>query len=138
MTEDVEHTKRANVEELNKVALARFMKESKDERLKNWIDLHNTGVWEVDEDEEELSDAQELFIALLKGDDKDIEEKLYHYVYGSEYNWAHDGGEPDLAHILAVKLLEKLRGEKNYESMIYQDDYLRHVGITYEGKEKEG
>ena len=87
---------------------------------------------------EELTDEQELFVALLKGDDKDIEEKLHHYVYGNEYCWAHDGGEPDLGEVLAIKLLEKLRGEKYYASIIYQDDYLKHIGIEYNGKEKEG
>lgn len=51
MTDNVEATKRVNVEELNKTALAHFMKESKDEGLKKWIDLYNTGVWEVDEEE---------------------------------------------------------------------------------------
>ena len=51
MTDNVEATKRANVEGLNKVALAHFMKESKDEGLKKWIDLYNTGVWEEDEEE---------------------------------------------------------------------------------------
>lgn len=87
---------------------------------------------------EELSDGQELFIALLKGDDKEIEDKLHHYVYGIEYNWASDGGEPELGEVLAIKLLEKIKGEKYYASIIYQDDYLKHIGIKYKGKEKEG
>lgn len=86
---------------------------------------------------EELSDGQELFIALLKGDDKDIEDKLYHYVYGIEYNWASDGGEPDLGGVLAIKLLEKIKGEKYYASIIYQDDYLEHIFGKDKRKERE-
>ena len=77
-----------------------------------------------------------LFVALLEGDDKSIEEALYHYVYGNEYILAQDGGEPSMEHILAVKLLEKLKGERLIWSMIYQDVYLKHVGIEYKGKEK--
>ena len=79
-------------------------------------------------------DEKALFDALLEGDDKKIEYVLYRYVFDNEYCWAHDGGEPSLGHILAIKLLEKLRGQKCYMSIIYQTDYLRHVGI----KEKEG
>ena len=86
---------------------------------------------------EELSDGQELFIALLKGNDKEIEDKLYHYVYGNEYCWAIDGGEPELGEVLAIKLLEKLRGEKYYASIIYQDDYLEHMFGKDNRKEKE-
>ena len=52
---------------------------------------------------EELTDGQKLFISLLKGDDKDIEDKLYHYVYGVEYGWAHEGGEPDLGEIQELR-----------------------------------
>lgn len=131
MTNNVEATKRANVEELNNTALAHFMKESKDEGLKKWIDLYNTGVWDIEEEEEEeeLTDGQKLFIALLEGDDNNIEDKLYHYVYGTEYCWAHDGGEPDLVDVLAIKLLEKLRVRKLYGSIIYQEAYLEHIGI---------
>ena len=135
MTEDVEATKRANVEGLNKAALAHFMKESKDEGLKEWIDLYNTGVWDIEE-EEELTDGQELFISLIEGDDEKILDKLYHYLYGNEYCWAHEGGEPELEHILAVKLYEKLRGQKFYMSIIYQEPYLEHVGIKYKGRGK--
>lgn len=79
-----------------------------------------------------------LFVALLEGDDKGIEEHLYHFVYGNEYILAHDGGEPSMEHILAVKLLEKIKGQKYYPSMIYQDFYLKHIGIKYKGKGKEG
>ena len=57
-TDNVEARKRANVEELNKTALAHFMKESKDEGLKKWIGLYNTGVWE--EEEEESSEIIEI------------------------------------------------------------------------------
>ena len=88
-------------------------------------------------EEEELTDGQKLFISLLKGNDKDIEDKLYHYVYGIEYCWLHDGGEPDLGEVLAIKLLEKMTHRKMYGSIIYQDAYLEHVGITYKGKERE-
>ena len=87
--------------------------------------------------EEELDDGQQLFIALLKGDDDNILEKLYNYVYGNEYCWAHDGGEPDLEHVLAVKLYEKLRGQKMYMSIIYQEPYLEHIGILSSSKQKE-
>ena len=51
--EEVEPTKRINVEELNKTTLAHFMKESKDEGLKKWIELYNTGVWEPEDYGEE-------------------------------------------------------------------------------------
>ena len=117
MTEEIEATKRANVEGLNKTANAHLDKGSM---------------------KKELYDGQELFIALIEGDDDKILDKLYHYLYGNEYCWAHDGGEPELEHILAVKLYEKLRGQKFYMSIIYQEPYLEHVGIKYKGKEKEG
>ena len=87
--------------------------------------------------EEELDDGQQLFIALLEDDDKDILEKLETYVFGIEYMFATNGGEPDLKDVLAVKLLEKIKGQKYYPSMIYQRDYLEHVGIKYKGKENE-
>ena len=83
-------------------------------------------------------DSKELYIALLEDDDKKIEEKLLSYVHGMEYNWASDGGEPDLLDILAIKLIEKIKGYKYFGSMIYTDRYLEHVGIKYKGKEKEG
>ena len=88
--------------------------------------------------EEELDDGQELFISLIEGDEDKILEKLETYVFGIEYMFATNGGEPDLKDVLAVKLLEKIKGQKYYPSMIYQRDYLEHKGIKYKGKEKEG
>ena len=88
-------------------------------------------------EEEELDEGQQLFIALLEGDDKEIEDKLYHYVYGNEYCLAHDGGEPDLEDVLAIKLLEKLRVRKMYGSIIYSDRYLEHKGIKVNEKEND-
>lgn len=82
---------------------------------------------EIIDEEEVLSDVQELFIALLKGDDKDIKDKLYRYVYGIEYCWVTQGGEPDLKEVLAIKLLEKMIGRKYDVSMIYSEDYLNHI-----------
>ena len=82
-------------------------------------------------------ESKDLFIALLEDDDDKIEEKLLSYIYGMEYNWATDGGEPDLDDILAIKLIEKIKGHKYYASMIYQDRYLEHVGIKVNEKEKE-
>ena len=105
--------------------------------LKKEKDIEENGGNEVLE-KEELTDGQELFIALLEGDDKKIEEKLETYVFGIEYLFATNGGEPDLKDVLALKLLERIKGEKYYPSMIYQDFYLEHIGIKYKGKEKEG
>ena len=116
MTNNVEATKRVNVEALNHTALK----------------------YVAGKEEEELTDGQELFISLLEGDDKKIEEKLETYVFGIEYLFATNGGEPDLKDVLALKLLERIKGEKYYPSMIYQDFYLEHIGIKYKGKEKEG
>ena len=87
--------------------------------------------------EEELDDGQEIFIALIEGDEEKIEEKLETYVFGIEYMFATNGGEPDLKDVLAVKLLEKIKGHKYYPSMIYQRDYLEHVGILSSSKQKE-
>lgn len=102
MTNDVEATKRANVERLNNAAMNHYKKE-------------------------ELTVKQEMFISLLKGDEKEIEDKLYNIYFTNEYLMAHRSGEPDLEHILAVKLLEKLRGQKMYMSIIYQEAYLEHI-----------
>lgn len=77
--------------------------------------------------------AKSMFLALLEGKDSDISEKLEVFVFNSEYLLAHDGGEPDLEHILAVKLLEKMKGRKLGMSMIYQKDYLEHVRKREEG-----
>ena len=98
-----------------------------EEALKKWIELHETGVWEV-VDDEELTEGQELFIALLRGDRRDIQDKLLRYVFSSEYLLCHDGGEPSMEHILAVKLLECMGiGSRVAMSIIYQEAYLEHI-----------
>ena len=80
-------------------------------------------------------ETEELFIALLKGDRSDIQGKLLQYVYNGEYLLCHEGGEPDMVHVLAVKLLESMGlGGKLGMSIIYSKEYLEHV--FGKGKEK--
>ena len=117
MTNNVEATKRANVKALNHTALRYTLVWSEEGKMSI-----------IDEDE------KELFIALLEGDDKKIKDKLETYVFGKEYLWATNGGEPDLEAVLAIKLLGKIRGEKYYASMIYSEEYLIHVGIKKKEK----
>lgn len=80
------------------------------------------------EEEKELTDGQKLFIALLKCDRSDIQENLLQYVFNAEYLLCHDGGEPGMEHVLAVKLLECMGfGSRLGMSMIYSKEYLEHI-----------
>lgn len=112
MTNKTEPTKRANVEGLNKTALEYIYGSEK------------KGGKKMDVIEES---RKELFISLLKGNRTDIQEKLLQYVFDNEYLLCHDGGEPDMDHILAVKLLECMGINKLTTSIIYSDRYLDHV-----------
>ena len=115
MTNKTEPTKRANVEGLNDTALS-HVKRTKEEEEKirectrTFIEVvfgkdeeENKGGKKMDVIEERRKD---LFISLLKGNRSDIRDKLLQYVFDGEYTFCHDGGEPDMEHILAVKLLE--------------------------------
>ena len=92
----------------------------KDERIIKWtIGEQRIKKW--------MSDEQELFVAVLKGNREIIQEKLLAYVFDGEYIFRHDGGEPDMEYILAVKLLECMSISKFGMSIIYSDVYLEHV-----------
>ena len=79
---------------------------------------------------------EELFDALLRGIRDDIREKLLAYVLDNEYAFCHEGGEPDMEHILAVKLLECMGIGRRTTSIIYSDRYLEHVKIKGKGDVK--
>lgn len=113
MINNTEPTKRVNVKGLNNTALEYiYGSEKKGTNKMNTI---------IEES------RKELFISLLKGNKSDIQEKLLQYVFDNEYLLAHDGGEPDMEHILAVKLLECMGISKLGVSIIYSKEYLEHV-----------
>lgn len=85
-----------------------------------------------------MNREEELFKALFRNSNNvcDVYEKLEAYVAGEEYKLAHDGGEPDLAHLLAIRFLEKLRGKSLLYSIVYSRDYIEHIEESI-GKEEE-
>ena len=67
-----------------------------------------------------------LFKALLRNSES-LEVDLESYVSGEEYMMQKDGGEPDLIHLLALRLLEKMIGRPVSYSIVYQKDYIELV-----------
>jgi len=78
-----------------------------------------------EEDDMDKETNKKLFIALVT--EERLEELLEEIVYGEEYDMAANGGEPDLEHLLRLRLLEALRGERALHSMIYNEGWREHV-----------
>ena len=70
-------------------------------------------------------EKKKLFIALVA--EEKLEAILEHIVAGEEYIMQKDGGEPDLVHLLCMRLLEELRGEKVRYSLVYNEKWRKHV-----------
>ena len=73
---------------------------------------------------------KELFKALVR-DSKYIPKKLEAFVFSEEYTMQKDGGEPDLTHLLALKLLEEILGYKLESSIIYDPEYITHIEYNF-------
>lgn len=69
---------------------------------------------------------KDLFAALIE--DKDLEKSLDMYIFFRDYKFGTEGGEPDLAYMLALRLLEKVKGKRVQHSIVYSRAYLEHIG----------
>jgi len=70
-------------------------------------------------------DRKKLFVALVT--EEETEEVLEEIVNAEEYNMATNGGEPDLVHLMCLRLLEALRGERELHSMMYDKNWRERV-----------
>jgi len=68
---------------------------------------------------------KKLFMALVT--EKGLMELLGEVVHREEFNMTVDGGEPDLVHLLCLRLLEELRGYIMGNSMVYDEEWRKHV-----------
>ena len=64
---------------------------------------------------------KKLFMSLVteEGLPKILEEKIF----AEEYNLACNGGEPDMEHLLCVRLRESLVKERAWFSILYNDEW---------------
>lgn len=85
---------------------------------------------------EEKEFEKELFIALVRNSE-DLVKQLEAYIIGEEYNMASNGGEPDLTHLLALRLLEKMKREPVMYSIVYSKDYREHIEKNIKKEEEE-
>ena len=69
--------------------------------------------------------GKELFISLVT--EEGLEKVLAEAVHREEFIMTVDGGEPDLVHLLCLRLLEELRGYLMRDSMVYNEEWREHV-----------
>ena len=68
---------------------------------------------------------KKLFMALVT--EKGLMELLGEVVRREEFIMTVDGGEPSLEHLLCLRLLEELRGFTMDSSMVYDEEWRKHV-----------
>lgn len=73
-------------------------------------------------------DKKKLFISLVK--EEGMERVLAEMVHREEFIMTVDGGEPDLVHLLCLRLLEKLRGYPMRNSMVYDEEWREHALVV--------
>ena len=70
-------------------------------------------------------EKKKLFISLVK--EEGLEKVLEEVVHREEFIMTVDGGEPDLVHLLCLRLLEELRGYPMRNSIVYDEEWREHV-----------
>ena len=70
-------------------------------------------------------EKKKLFISLVT--EEGLEKMLGEMVHREEFIMNIDGGEPDLVHLLCIRLLEALRGDRELYSMVYDEEWREHA-----------